>query len=92
MEALHVAYCSDRTFSVVDDNPTSAVESGYSTTEGVHTYVVVVTDGAGNVGQDSVTYTVDNTRDLTVISDHGSPSPKSAPTRTMLVISYCECS
>jgi len=49
-------------FDVVEINPYgSPVETGYSTDEGVHTYTVTVTDAAGNVGSDSVTYTVDDT-------------------------------
>jgi len=44
----------------LDPNP-SVVVSGWSTAEGVHTVTVTATDAAGNVGSDSITYTVDNT-------------------------------
>ena len=46
-------------FSVTDTNPYTPVENGYLTTEGTHTYTVTATDGAGNAGVDSVTYTID---------------------------------
>jgi hypothetical protein len=55
-------------FSVVELNPYTTVESGYSTSEGVQTYTVTATDGAGNVGSDSVTYTVDNTLPVVTIT------------------------
>lgn len=48
-------------YTVVEANPYTVVEDGYSTAEGVHTVTVTATDAAGNVGSDSVTYTVDNT-------------------------------
>ena len=57
-----------RAFSVVEINPYSSVESGYSTSEGVQTYTVTVTDSAGNVGSASVTYTVDNTAPVVTIT------------------------
>ena len=56
-------------FSVVDANPYTSVETGYSTDEGVHTYTVTVTDSAGNVGSASVTYTVDDTAPVVTISN-----------------------
>jgi hypothetical protein len=48
-------------FSVAEANPYTVVQSGYSNTEGPHTYTVTATDAAGNTGSASVTYTVDNT-------------------------------
>ena len=48
-------------YSVVEVNLDTVVESGYSTVEGTHTYMVAATDLAGNIGTASVTYTVDNT-------------------------------
>jgi len=47
-------------YTATDANPITVVESGYLTSEGVQTYTVTATDGAGNVGSASVTYTVDN--------------------------------
>ena len=61
-------------FSVTDVNPTSVVESGYSTTEGTHTYTVTATDAAGNMGFASVTYTVDYVITVTQ-GAHGTISP-----------------
>ena len=48
------------------------VETGYSTDEGVHTYTVTATDGAGNSASASVTYTVDVT--APTLSPLGSPT------------------
>src|SRR4030067_743950 len=48
-------------FSVVEINPYTTVEAGWSIVEGVQTYTVTATDSAGNVGTASVTYTVENT-------------------------------
>jgi len=45
-------------YTVVEVNPYTVVESGWSNDAGVHTYTVAATDCAGNVGDDSVTYTV----------------------------------
>ena len=55
-------------FTVVESNPYTAVESGYSTAEGVQTYTVTATDGAGNIGSASVTYTADNTAPVVTIT------------------------
>jgi hypothetical protein len=55
-------------YTVVELNPYTSVESGYSTSEGVHTYAVTATDSAGNVGSASVTYTVDNTAPVVTIA------------------------
>ena len=55
-------------FTVVEINPYTVTEEGYSAVEGVHTYTVEVTDDAGNVGSDSVTYTVDDTAPVVTIS------------------------
>ena len=56
-------------YSFVELNPGSVVvEGGYLTIEGVQTYMVTVTDAAGNVGVASVTYTVDNTAPVVSIS------------------------
>ena len=41
--------------------PVTVVEVGYSKDEGVHTYTVTATDGAGNSASASVSYTVDAT-------------------------------
>jgi len=57
-----------KAFTVVETNPYTTVEAGYSTAEGVHTYTVTATDGAGNVGSDYVTYTVDNTAPVVTIT------------------------
>jgi hypothetical protein len=48
-------------YTVTETNPYTVTESGYSNTEGPHTYIVTATDAAGNTGSASVTYTVDNT-------------------------------
>jgi hypothetical protein len=50
-------------FSVVEINPHTEVEAGWSNVEGVQTYTVTSTDGAGNSGSASVTYTVEETRE-----------------------------
>ncbi len=55
-------------FSVSDLNPYTTSESGWSDVEGAQTYTVTATDGAGNVGSASVTYTVDNTAPVVSIS------------------------
>jgi len=52
----------------LDPSPTVEV-SGWSTDEGAHTVTVTATDAAGNVGSDSVTYTVDNTAPVVTITD-----------------------
>ena len=44
----------------LDPNPTVVVND-WSTAEGTHTVIVIATDAAGNVGSDSVTYSIDNT-------------------------------
>ena len=44
----------------LDPDP-NVVVSGWDTNEGEHTVAVTATDAAGNVGSDSVIYTVDNT-------------------------------
>jgi hypothetical protein len=46
------------TFTVVEANPYTVVESGWSNDMGMHTYTVTATDAAGNVGFDSVIYYV----------------------------------
>jgi hypothetical protein len=46
---------------VVEANSYTVGVTGWSIAEGVHTVTVTATDGAGNVGSASVTYTVDNT-------------------------------
>jgi hypothetical protein len=51
----------------LDPSP-SVVVSGWSTTEGAHTATVTATDDAGNVGSDSVNYTVDNTPPVVTIT------------------------
>jgi hypothetical protein len=55
-------------FAVTELNPYTTVQSGYSTAEGVQTYTVTATDGAGNVGSASVTYTVDNVAPVVTIT------------------------
>ena len=45
-------------FTVVDANSCTVEETGYSTDEGVHTYIVTATDVLGYVGSASVTYYV----------------------------------
>jgi len=56
-------------YSVVELNPYTVVEEGYSADEGEHTVIVTATDAAGNVGSDSVTYIVDDTPpEITIIT------------------------
>ena len=55
-------------FSVAEANPYTVVQSGYSNTEGPHTYTVTATDAAGNIGSASVKYTVDNTPPVVTIT------------------------
>jgi len=55
-------------YTATDANPITVVESGYLTSEGVQTYTVTATDGAGNSGSASVTYTVDNTAPVVSIT------------------------
>lgn len=45
-------------YTVVETNPYTVGESGWSDAVGEHTYTVTATDCAGNVGVDSVTYYV----------------------------------
>ena len=61
----------DLVYSVVEANPGTVVPAGYSTDEGEHTVTVTATDAAGNVGSDSVTYTVDKTPPETEIALSG---------------------
>jgi len=49
-------------YDVVEANSYTVEETGWLTTEGVHTVTVTATDDAGNIGSASVTYTVDNTK------------------------------
>jgi hypothetical protein len=58
-------------YSVVELNPYTVEEAGYSTSEGEHTVTVTATDEAGNVGSASVTYTVDKTPPVTEIELSG---------------------
>ena len=55
-------------YTVDELNPYTVVESGFSTDEGAQTYVVTVTDSAGNQGSTSVTYTVDDTAPIVTIT------------------------
>jgi len=55
-------------FTVVELNPYTVVEAGWSTDEGVQTYAVTATDSAGNVGSASRSYTVDNTPPVVTIT------------------------
>jgi hypothetical protein len=55
-------------YTVVEANPDTVAEDGWSDEEGVHTYTVTATDEAGNVGSASVTYTVDNTPPVVTIT------------------------
>jgi hypothetical protein len=48
-------------FTVTDQSSYTTSISGWSTSEGRQTLTITATDINGNVGQDSVTYTVDNT-------------------------------
>jgi hypothetical protein len=78
-----------KAFTVVETNPYTTVESGYSTAEGVHTYTVTATDGAGNVGSDYVTYTVDNTAPVVTITapvDGGHYNVGTVPSLTYTVV------
>jgi len=45
-------------YTIVELNPDTVVEAGWSDGVGMHTYTVNATDCAGNVGSDSVTYYV----------------------------------
>jgi hypothetical protein len=58
----------DAAYTVSDANSYTVVESGYSTAEGVHTYIVTATDVLGYVGSASVTYTVDDTPPVVTIT------------------------
>jgi hypothetical protein len=49
-------------------NPYTYVESGWSNTDGVQTYIVTATDAAGNVGSASATYTVETTAPTILIN------------------------
>jgi len=53
---------------LANPSPGAEVTTGWSTDEGVHTVTVTATDGAGNIGSDSVTYTVDNTNPVVTIT------------------------
>jgi len=74
-----------KAFTVVELNPYTVVESGYSTSEGVHTYTVTATDAAGNVGSASVTYTVDNTPPVVTIT---APAAGYYKTSTLPALAY----
>ncbi len=55
-------------YTVVEANPYTVTETGWSTDEGEYTVTVTATDAAGNEGSDSVTYTVDNTSPVVTIT------------------------
>jgi len=55
-------------YTVVEANPYTVVESGWSNAEGEQTYTVTATDAAGNAGSASVTYTVDNMAPVVTIT------------------------
>ena len=55
-------------YTVTEINPYTVVETGYSIVEGVQTYNVTVTDDAGNVGSDEISYTVDDTAPVVTIT------------------------
>jgi hypothetical protein len=63
----HSSMVPSACYTVVDDSPTTEVQDGYSTEEGVHTFIVTSTDAADNVGSDSVTYSVDDTAPVIII-------------------------
>ncbi|WP_042464183.1 Ig-like domain-containing protein [Neobacillus dielmonensis] len=48
-------------YSIVEANSHTELVTGWDNTEGTHTVTVTSTDGSGNVGSASATYTVDNT-------------------------------
>jgi len=55
-------------YTVVETNPYTVVETGWSTAEGKYIVTVTATDAAGNAGSASITYTVDNTPPVITIS------------------------